>query len=103
MWGLYLNDGSLYSQSGDNQRAYRTPIKNGDEVEVILDSAKRQISFKVNGTNFGVEFKLWYNTYYIVRKTCSPLHIVTNHDGDCDLINSNNFCEKLLSNIKKMK
>jgi len=52
----YCFNGSLFSQAGDNARAFSCPLKDNDTLEVYLDRNARTISFKVGDGERKVAF-----------------------------------------------
>ena len=55
-WYLYVNNGTLYSQQGDNNRQYATAVNNGSVIEVVFDVTQRNMSFVIDGVNKGIAF-----------------------------------------------
>jgi SPRY domain len=55
-WYLYLRNGSLYSQNGDNCKAYSSGCKAGDTITCIYNALSGEISFEKNGVSLGVAF-----------------------------------------------
>jgi len=58
-YGYYYHgqNGDLYSQAGHQGAPYGAVLGNGDIIESIYDKGKSEISFIVNGKNFGAAFK----------------------------------------------
>jgi SPRY domain len=55
-WYLYLHDGTLYSQDGDERKPYCSGCKVGDSITCIYNSSSGDISFEKNGVSLGVAF-----------------------------------------------
>jgi SPRY domain len=55
-WYLYLKNGALYSQNGDNNKPYRSGCKVGDTITCIYNASTSDISFEKNGVSLGVAY-----------------------------------------------
>jgi len=55
-WYYYVNNGNLYSQNGDNSRAY-AQTQYSTNITVVYDRETRTIKFIVDGIDLGVAYK----------------------------------------------
>eukprot|EP01118_Nematostelium_gracile_P002210 TRINITY_DN12440_c0_g1_i1.p1 TRINITY_DN12440_c0_g1~~TRINITY_DN12440_c0_g1_i1.p1 ORF type:complete len:314 (+),score=78.82 TRINITY_DN12440_c0_g1_i1:32-973(+) len=55
-WYLFLRDGTLYSQSGDNGRQYTSAIKNNSIIQVNHNKEKGTISFSIDEQDQGIAY-----------------------------------------------
>ncbi|CAG9321585.1 unnamed protein product [Blepharisma stoltei] len=56
-WAFYPYDSALRHQSSGSGIKYGKEIKNGGTIGVIVDTLNGEISFCIDGENFGVAFK----------------------------------------------
>ena len=55
-WYLHLNDGTLYSQDGDRDKAYSSACKVGDIITCIYNASTSEIFYEKNGASLGVAY-----------------------------------------------
>jgi SPRY domain len=55
-WYIFLNNGTLYSQNGDNCKPYSSGFNKGDTLTCIYNAFTSEISFEMNGVSLGVAF-----------------------------------------------
>jgi SPRY domain len=53
-WHLFMKDGTLFSQNGDNNKAYCSECKVGDTITCIYNASTSEISYERNGVSLGV-------------------------------------------------